>query len=388
MNSRNMIRTAALAVACLLGTAAVHAQAAAGAASGTKIGTINIRQAIVTTAEGKQASTELQSQFAAQQNELEALNKQINDLRQQLAANQTTWGDEQKARVAAQGQKLTAKFDRQNTGLQEDVNSAQSEVVDRIGRKMMDVIERYARENGFVAVFEYPAQNTSVVYASTNIDITAFREKIEKAGPVLEANSQGNALARLFNLPEAKAATLSTYQNLAMALVIELLIVMSLVAGEVLEHHETQPSTRTAETLKAVPAKGLGKPVEAPSVVEALSPVETPKAFPAPARPRLITSRADPVGSVAVIMAEIMEPGRGKVEIADVFAAYAEACEASGKRPIPANEFPAAIAELCQRLGIEIEDNAKGVFLLKVRLKKGNENEGTFYPEVSNHDGA
>jgi outer membrane protein len=180
-----MIRTAALAVAFLPSTAAVHAQAAAGAASGTKIGTINIRQAIVTTAEGKQASTELQSQFSAQQNELEALNKQINDLRQQLAANQTTWGDEQKARVAAQGQKLTAKFDRQNTALQEDVNSAQSEVVDRIGRKMMDVIERYARENGFVAVLEYPAQTTSVVYASTNIDITAEIIKLyDQAYPV------------------------------------------------------------------------------------------------------------------------------------------------------------------------------------------------------------
>lgn len=173
VNSRNMIRTAALAIACLFSTAVVHGQGAAGAATGTKIGTINIRQAIVTTAEGKQASAELQSQFAAQQSELEALNKQINDLRQQLAANATTWGDDQKARVSAQGQRLTAKFDRQNTALQEDVNAAQSEVVDRIGRKMMDVIERYARENGYVAVFEYPAQNTSVVYASTNIDITA-----------------------------------------------------------------------------------------------------------------------------------------------------------------------------------------------------------------------
>ena len=173
VNSRNMIRTAALAAACLFSTAVVHGQGAAGAATGTKIGSINIRQAIVTTAEGKQASAELQSQFASQQNELEALNKQINDLRQQLAANATTWGDDQKARVSAQGQRLTAKFDRQNTALQEDVNAAQSEVVDRIGRKMMDVIERYARENGYVAVFEYPAQNTSVVYASTNIDITA-----------------------------------------------------------------------------------------------------------------------------------------------------------------------------------------------------------------------
>ena len=34
----------------------------------------------------------------------------------------------------------------------------------------------------------------------------------------------------------------------------------------------------------------------------------------------------------------------------------------------PANEFPAALAGLCQRLGIEIEDNEKGIFLLRVQL--------------------
>jgi hypothetical protein len=69
-------------------------------------------------------------------------------------------------------------------------------------------------------------------------------------------------------------------------------------------------------------------------------------------------------------MADILEPGRGKVEIADVFAAYAEACERSGKRPIPANEFPAALADLCKRLGIEIEGDDKGVFLLRIKLNK------------------
>ncbi len=70
------------------------------------------------------------------------------------------------------------------------------------------------------------------------------------------------------------------------------------------------------------------------------------------------------------IMAEIMEPGRGKVELADVFSAYAETCQAHGKRPISAAEFPAALPDLFKRLGIEIENNAKGVFLLKVRLRK------------------
>ena len=67
-----------------------------------------------------------------------------------------------------------------------------------------------------------------------------------------------------------------------------------------------------------------------------------------------------------------MEPGRGKVEIADVFAAYAEACKASGKRPIPASEFPAAIAALCETLGVAIVDNGKGVFLSKVRLRQAS----------------
>src|SRR5260370_39546201 len=115
VNSRNMSCTAALAVACLFSTAAVHGQGAAGAASGTKIGTINIRQAIVTTAEGKQASAELQSQFAAQQNELEALNKQINDLRQQLAATTTTCADPQNPRPAPQRQTLTPNITRPTT---------------------------------------------------------------------------------------------------------------------------------------------------------------------------------------------------------------------------------------------------------------------------------
>jgi outer membrane protein len=168
-----MIRTAALAAACLLGTATVRAQGtAAGSSGGTKIGVINVRQAIVTTSEGKQASAELQTQFAPRQNELESLNKQINDIRQRLQAGGPTLSEEEKGRLTAQGQRLTAQLERKNNELQEDVNSAQGEVVDRIGRKMIDVLDNYARQNGFVAIFDSSAQNSPILYASTNIDVT------------------------------------------------------------------------------------------------------------------------------------------------------------------------------------------------------------------------
>lgn len=172
MNSRNMVRVAVLGAACLLGTAAVRAQAAAGSAATGKIAVINVRQAIVTTAEGKQASADLQTQFTPRQNELENLNKQINDLRNRLNAGSATLSDDEKGRLTLQGQRLTQQLDRKQNELNEDVQAAQAEVVDRIGRKMMDVLDRYSRENGFVAVLDSSAQNSPILFASTNIDIT------------------------------------------------------------------------------------------------------------------------------------------------------------------------------------------------------------------------
>ena len=235
--------------------------------------------------------------------------------------------------------------------------------------------EESAALNEFTAATNNKAATDRAI--TLDADIKDLRGKIEKAGPVLEANSQGNALARLFNLPEAKAATLSTYQNLAMALVIELLIVISLVASEVLEHHETkalQEAPGRAVTLaeaKLAP-KGAAKAVATASVMEALSIEEQPKAFPAPRRPRLIASRPNPLGSV---LAEIMEPGSEKIELRELFSAYREGCQVKGREPIPASEFSGAVAALCKRLGIQIEDNGTGIYLLDVRLKASDKRE-------------
>jgi outer membrane protein len=175
VNSRKIFLTAMLAGGCLFSSSAVRAQGtaapAAGAASG-KIGVINVRQAIVATSEGKQASAELQSQFAARQSELENMNKQIADLRQRLESGKATLSQEEQARLTRQGEILARQLQRKQDEYQEDVNAAQGDVIDRIGRKMIDVLDRYARENGYVAVLDSSAQNTPILYASNQIDVT------------------------------------------------------------------------------------------------------------------------------------------------------------------------------------------------------------------------
>ena len=174
MNLRIVLRSAALSAACLVGTAATWAQAAPAAAAAPvkSVGIINLRGAIGSTAEGKQASAELQSQFAPRSTEIDTMTKQINDLQQKLQAGQGKLSQEEETRLTAEGQRLTQRLDRRRNDFQEDATAAQQEVLERIGRKMVDVLDRYARENGFSVVLDTSGQNSPILYASNQIDVT------------------------------------------------------------------------------------------------------------------------------------------------------------------------------------------------------------------------
>jgi outer membrane protein len=44
--------------------------------------------------------------------------------------------------------------------------------VDRIGRKMIDILDKYSKENGYSIILDTSAQNTPVIYAANTIDVT------------------------------------------------------------------------------------------------------------------------------------------------------------------------------------------------------------------------
>ena len=193
------LRTLALALLLLPATGA-WAQTGGAAASGPmKIAILNVKQAIVTTVEGKQASAQLQSQFAAQQNDLQNVQKQITDLQNRISNSHGTLSEDEQARLQRQGELLTRQFQRKQDDLTEAVNAAQSDIIDNIGRKMLDVLDRYARENGYTAVFDTSAQGSPVVYGSSQIDITQEIIRLydqaypAKAGAAAPSGSAGSA---------------------------------------------------------------------------------------------------------------------------------------------------------------------------------------------------
>ena len=166
------IRAALPVVAALLITPAVWAQAGAAASPSEKVGVISIQAAIAGTAEGKQAVAQLQSQFAPRTSELQNMQKQIEDVRARLQAGETTLSDEEKARLTREGDQLTRSFQRKQQEFQDDSNDAQQDLINRIGRKMIEVLDKYAKDNGYSVVLDTSSQQTPVIYASNQVDVT------------------------------------------------------------------------------------------------------------------------------------------------------------------------------------------------------------------------
>jgi outer membrane protein len=165
------------AMALGLGAAALWAQSkpANGLEAGAKVAAINMRAAIANTAEGKQAATQIETEFLRRRKELEDLNKKLNDLQQRLTAGASTLSDEEKQRLTLEGQRLTRQLERRQNEFQEDLNDAQSDMISRIGRKMVEVLGKYAPGNGYGAVLDNSSQSTPVMYASADITAEIIR---------------------------------------------------------------------------------------------------------------------------------------------------------------------------------------------------------------------
>lgn len=167
------IRTVVIGLGALMLVPAIWSQVSGqGAQPPSKVGTISLQAAVVNTAEGKQASGELQTQFAPRSAELQNMQKQIEDLQAKLQSGQATLSDEEKERLQRQGERLTHTFQRKQQYFQDDLNLAQQDQINSIGRKLVEVLNKYSKDNGYTVVLDTSSQQTPVVYGAPQVDIT------------------------------------------------------------------------------------------------------------------------------------------------------------------------------------------------------------------------
>jgi outer membrane protein len=150
------------------------------AAAQSKIGIVKVQEALLGTAEIKKAQGELQQRFKPRQDEIERLNKELQDINARLAdpskLSQVGISD-----LQAQGQRKQTRLQRLNQDIEEDFNRDRQEILGRASQRMTDVIKKIAEEKGFDVVMDV----TSTLFNKPGLDVTAeVTTAYDKAYPV------------------------------------------------------------------------------------------------------------------------------------------------------------------------------------------------------------
>jgi outer membrane protein len=160
---------------------------------GNKVGVIDFQGAIAATAEGKAGLAALQSQFAPRNNELQQLSKKVDDLNAQLRAGQNTLSDEEKARIQNQISQAQQSGQRKLQDLQDDQQAAEQELIQTIGAKMVDIVDKYSQDNGYTMVLDGGSQTSTVVWAAQSANITQAVVTAYDAGHSEKSSSPSSA---------------------------------------------------------------------------------------------------------------------------------------------------------------------------------------------------
>ena len=159
-------------LAVCLSLAAASLSAWGQTAAPTKVGTIHIQNAIMGTRDGQKAISELEAKSAPKKKELEQMQGEINSLRDQLNKTSSVGSEEQKSKLMRDIDAKTKSFNRQVEDAQAELDQDQSRILNEIGGRMLQVLDKYARDNGYAMILDISNQNTPVLFASNTIDVT------------------------------------------------------------------------------------------------------------------------------------------------------------------------------------------------------------------------
>src|SRR5579863_2183818 len=146
---RNRLTIAAVLASVLCAISVFAGQDRTTTSATGKIGVINIQQAIAQTGEGKLALDAIQKKYEPKRQELQRRQDEINSLQDQLQKQGPTLSDEERSRLTRELDEKQRVFKRAQEDDQADFQADTQETVQKIGQKMVRIINDYAQKSGF-----------------------------------------------------------------------------------------------------------------------------------------------------------------------------------------------------------------------------------------------
>lgn len=143
-------------------------------AGGSKVGTINIEQAIFASNEGQRDFEALSKKLEPKQTELKNMNDEVESLKKQLSTGGEKLTEEARAALVKQIEQKQKALERSVQDARDDATAQQNEIAQRILQKMAPIIVKYAGDKGFGVIMDTsnPWPQGPVLWAGPSVDIT------------------------------------------------------------------------------------------------------------------------------------------------------------------------------------------------------------------------
>jgi outer membrane protein len=138
------------------------------ASAQVKVGVVNLQRAVFESAEIKKADAQMQATFKPRQDKIDALNKDLAALSQQLQASSGKLSPSAEADLQAQGTRKQRDLQRLTDDLQADATAYRNEILSKSSEKMQAVVKKLAEEKGLDLVVD----TSTALYYKDAMDIT------------------------------------------------------------------------------------------------------------------------------------------------------------------------------------------------------------------------
>jgi outer membrane protein len=179
MTRKFMNVIAVLALFCSVSAFAQAAVPAPTTGAGTKIGIINVEEAIVSSNEGQRDFAAMMAKYKAPNDQLQAMSKELEDLRNQLKTQSGVLSDDKKSEIASSIQEKEKTAQRFYDDNQARVQKEQGEIANRIGQKLLKVIDTYAKNNGYGLILDVSAPQSPVLWANAQGGVVITKEIVD-----------------------------------------------------------------------------------------------------------------------------------------------------------------------------------------------------------------
>ncbi len=137
-----------------------------------KIGIIKVADAIQETKDGQKASAALNSRFAPKKAEFEKRQADIQSMQDQLRKGGATLSEDRQRQLTQDIDSASKRLSRDTEDAQTELDQEQGKVMQELGAKMMEIVTKYATDNGYAVILDVSNPQTPVLWAASGIDIT------------------------------------------------------------------------------------------------------------------------------------------------------------------------------------------------------------------------